>query len=218
MKMLWDQEYIYIIAKIEEPHIWGDITKRDTIVFYNNDFEVFVDPDGDTHNYYELETTALNTAWDIFLTKPYREKGNAVINDWDVIGLKSAVYVDGTINDPSDIDKAWYLEMAIPWKTLESQGVKRDQLRINFRKKGKLGGRLSSVWKEHRFYTRPRAEFSRPLSKHQSRPARKRPLAAKLSDIRTGRGKCRRQSGGAAGSRQTTGLNSRTWNRSTGTS
>ena len=120
MKMLWDREYLYILAKMEEPHVWGDITKRDTIVFYNNDFEVFVDPDGDTHNYYELETNSLNTPWDIFLTKPYRDKGNAVINDWDVIGLKSAVYVDGTINDPSDIDKAWYLEMAIPWSTFKT--------------------------------------------------------------------------------------------------
>jgi hypothetical protein len=73
IKMLWDETYFYILAKIEEPHVWADISQHDAIIFHNNDFEVFVDPDGDTHNYYELEINALNTVWDLFITKPYRE-------------------------------------------------------------------------------------------------------------------------------------------------
>jgi len=114
VKMLWDDSYYYILAKLEEPHVWADITKRDAIIFHNNDFEVFIDPDGDSHNYYELEINALNTAWDLFVSKPYRDK-NVVLNDWDIIGLKSAVKVNGTINNAQDIDKGWVLEIAIPW-------------------------------------------------------------------------------------------------------
>ena len=114
VKMMWDDTYFYILANIEEPHVWGDITKRDAVIFHNNDFEVFVDPDGDTHNYYELEINALNTAWDLFVSKPYRG-GNITLNEWDIIGLKSAVSVNGTLNNPNDIDKGWVLEMAIPW-------------------------------------------------------------------------------------------------------
>ena len=97
VKMLWDENYYYILAKIKEPHVWGDITERDAVIFYNNDFEVFIDPDGDTHNYYELEINALNAAWDLFINKPYREKGNVVLNDWNFTGLKSAITVDGTL-------------------------------------------------------------------------------------------------------------------------
>ena len=44
IKMLWDVNYLYIYAKLEEKHIWGDITKRDAVIFYNNDFEVFISP------------------------------------------------------------------------------------------------------------------------------------------------------------------------------
>ena len=51
IKMLWDENYFYILAKMEEPHVWGDIDQHDAIIFKNNDFEVFIDPDGDTHNY-----------------------------------------------------------------------------------------------------------------------------------------------------------------------
>ncbi|WP_406683801.1 carbohydrate-binding family 9-like protein [Seonamhaeicola sp. MEBiC1930] len=115
VKMLWDDTYFYILAKLEEPHVWGHLVKRDTIIFHNNDFEVFIDPDGDSHNYYELEINALNTVWDLFVSKPYRSN-NVVLNDWDITDLKSAVKINGTINNPNDIDKGWVLEIAIPWK------------------------------------------------------------------------------------------------------
>jgi hypothetical protein len=136
VKMLWDETYFYILAKIEEPHVWANLKQKDTIIFYNNDFEVFIDPDGDTHNYYELELNALNTNWDLFVSKPYRE-GNVVLNDWTATGLKSAIKVDGTINNPNDIDKGWVIEMAIPWsvykKSYFEKNVPKDQFwRVNF--------------------------------------------------------------------------------------
>lgn len=119
VKMLWDDTYFYILAKIEEPHVWADIKDHDAIIFHNNDFEVFVDPDGDTHNYYEMEINAINTVWDLFISKPYRET-NVVLNDWTITGLKSAIKIDGTLNDPSDTDIGWVVEMAIPWSVYKT--------------------------------------------------------------------------------------------------
>ncbi len=117
-KMLWDDTYFYVAADMEEPHLWGTLTERDAVIFYDNDFEVFIDPDGDTHNYYELELNALNTVWDLLLTRPYRDGGHAV-DSWDIAGLKTAVDLRGTLNDPSDIDEGWSVEIAMPWKVLE---------------------------------------------------------------------------------------------------
>ena len=111
MKMLWDDEYLYIMAQMEEPHVWANLKQKDTIIFYNNDFEVFIDPDGDTHHYYELEMNALNTAWDLFVSKPYRDP-NAAINDFDMKGLKSAIYVDGTLNNYRD--QVFYIYHSCP--------------------------------------------------------------------------------------------------------
>lgn len=119
VKMLWDDQYYYILAKMEEPHVWADITQRDAVIFHNNDFEVFVEPNGDTHDYYELEINALNTVWDLFVSKPYRN-GNVVLNDWNITGLKSAVKVEGTLNNPKDKDKGWVLEIAIPWSVYKT--------------------------------------------------------------------------------------------------
>ena len=60
--MLWDDKYLYIGAEMEEPHVWATLTKHDSVIFHDNDFELFVDPDGDNHNTTEFEMNALNTA------------------------------------------------------------------------------------------------------------------------------------------------------------
>ncbi len=51
-KMIWDNEYFYVGAELEEPHVRGSLVERDTVLYRDNDFEVFVDPDGDTQIYY----------------------------------------------------------------------------------------------------------------------------------------------------------------------
>lgn len=115
VKMVWDDDALYIAADMEEPHVWGTLKDHDSVIFHDNDFEVFLDPDGDNHLYGELEVNALNTTWDLLLSKPYKDAGNA-INAWEVLGLKTAVKVNGTLNDPSDTDKGWTLEIKWPWK------------------------------------------------------------------------------------------------------
>lgn len=135
-KMIWDKEFLYIAATLNEPHVWANIKEHDDIVFYDNDFEVFIDPDGDSQNYFEIELNALNTTWDLFLAKPYRNMGHALFN-WEAKGMKTAVKVDGTINDAGDIDKGWTVEMAIPYRALQiGDEIKTpepgDTWRINF--------------------------------------------------------------------------------------
>ena len=136
-KMLWDDTYLYIAAEVEDPNVWATLTKRDTVIFYDNDFEVFIDPNGDSHEYYEFEMNALNTVWDLFLPKPYKDSGSAV-DSWNIEGLKTAVRVRGTINNPADTDTGWTAEIAMPWVALARYAHRPapphegDQWRINF--------------------------------------------------------------------------------------
>ena len=116
-KMLWDDYYFYFGVHLEEPHIWGTLLFRDQIVCLENDIEVFIDPNGDNHEYYELEMSPLNVAWDLFLKRAYRD-GVKPDHAWNLKGLITAVHVDGTVNFPNDTDKYWSIEIAIPWKDL----------------------------------------------------------------------------------------------------
>ena len=138
-KMLWDETYFYVYAKLEEPHIWATLKNRDDIIFHDDDFEVFIDPDGDAYNYYELEINALNTLWDLFMLWPYRqEKGPNYLFHWNIAGIQTATYIEGTLNDPSNEDQYWSVEMAIPWDALIEMAPDKkrpgdgDQWRINF--------------------------------------------------------------------------------------
>lgn len=137
VKMLWDDQYLYIGAELEEPHVWATLTQHDSVIFHDNDFEVFISPTGTNHEYGEFEINALNTGWDLLLTAPYKDGGKAV-NAWEIPGLKTAVHVDGTINNPSDTDRGWTLEIAFPWKVLSELAQKPgpplegEQWRINF--------------------------------------------------------------------------------------
>ena len=114
-KMLWDDKYFYFAAYLEEPHVWGTLTKHDSVIFHDNDFEIFLDPDSNNHKYFEFEINALNTGWDLFLPKPYKDGGKAD-NGWEVPGLRTAVHIDGTLNDSRDTDLGWSVEIAMPWE------------------------------------------------------------------------------------------------------
>jgi hypothetical protein len=136
VKMLWNDTCLFLGAKMEETHVWASLKEHDQVVFYDNDFEVFIDPNNDTHQYFEIEVNAFNTIFDLFMSKPYRNGSGALIN-WHVAGLRSAVQVQGTQNDAGDTDVGWTVEMAIPFSAISignhTQLPKEDTLwRINF--------------------------------------------------------------------------------------
>jgi len=137
-KMLWDDNYFYVAAEIQDPDIWANLKNRDDIIFFDNDFEVFIDPDGNTHQYCEYEMNAFNTVWDLLLIQPYRDMDKAPIHGFDLKGLKTGVKVYGSINKPGDKDSCWTVEIAFPFKAFQEITIgncppkDNDQWRVNF--------------------------------------------------------------------------------------
>ena len=130
-KILWDDRALYIGAELEEPHVWATLTEHDSVIFHDNDFEVFIDPHGNGLGYFEFEINALNTGWDLKLDKPYKDGGKPD-NGWSIPGLQSAVHVAGTLNDPRDRDRGWSVELAMPWEAFGTRPVVGGTWRINF--------------------------------------------------------------------------------------
>lgn len=117
VRMLWNDSCLYIAAHLQEPHVWATLTNRDDIIYHDKDFEVFIDPHNNTHQYYEIEVNAYNTILDLFMLKPYRNGGSAMLA-YDITGMQTAVKVQGTIDNPTDKDSSWTIEMAIPFRSL----------------------------------------------------------------------------------------------------
>ena len=136
MKLLWDDQYLYVGAELEEPDVWATLVEHDSVIYHDNDFELFLNPTNDGKKYFEFEINALNTGWDLFLPKPYNQDGQAD-NSWEIPGLKTAVQIDGTLNHAGDKDRGWTVEMAFPWTAfVERSGKGRpavgESWRMNF--------------------------------------------------------------------------------------
>ncbi|EQC33221.1 hypothetical protein SDRG_09205 [Saprolegnia diclina VS20] len=122
IKMRYDDGFLYVGAHMEETEVWANVTTRNEVIFYDNDFEMFVDATGSTHNYKEFEMNAINTTWNLLLNKPYRDNGheNSTRVDprfgFDLLpfGLRSGVYMKGSPNHPNQRLKYWTAEVALP--------------------------------------------------------------------------------------------------------
>jgi len=128
VKMLYDDESMYIAARLQEENVWAHLTKRDTIVYYDNDFEIFLDPTANCVDYFEFEVTCLNTMFDMFHEND-NNRGALADRRYDSPGTRHAVSVQGTLNYHHDIDDGWTVELSIPfedlaaWNTVHSGSI-----------------------------------------------------------------------------------------------
>lgn len=134
VRMLYDDRCLYIGAEMEEDFLRASVVQRDGIVWHDNDFEVFLDPYSEGVMYYELEFNVFGTLLDLLMDRPYCDGGTFRLA-WDCKDLRYAVHHEGTVNDSSDRDKGWSVEMAIPFNALMKGGespLDRKVWRMNF--------------------------------------------------------------------------------------
>ena len=157
IRMMYDEQYLYVGAVLPEKTLTAKLTERDSIIYHDDDFEVFIDPTGQGRNYVELEINQLNTVWDLFITAPYREGSACVaLHDWDIKGLKHAVSVQGTLNAGEGDDTSWTVEIAWPWESITGHSelprkgrapAPGTEMRFNFSRVDHDGGvEWNTVW------------------------------------------------------------------------
>lgn len=108
-RLLYDDKNIYIAFDCEDPDVWGTLMNRDDPIYTQEVVEVFFDANGDGKTYNEIEVSPNNVIFDAYF--PARREG--MDTSWDS-KMKSAVKVRGTINDDSDRDQGWTVEMQVP--------------------------------------------------------------------------------------------------------
>ena len=114
-RLLWDYEYLYFSAEMEDTDVFANVTEQDGPIWKCDVFELFFKPAKDKPGYYEFEVNAANARLDMFL--PSRGAGGYERFAKDrPFHLDSAVQVHGTLNNWSDKDKGWTVEGRIPWR------------------------------------------------------------------------------------------------------
>ena len=137
-KIVHDDEALYFAAQLQEENVWGHITKRDTISYWDNDFEIFIDPTADAVNYFEYEMTCLNQVFDMW--HEIDNHRNALADGtYDAPNLRHAVQVQGTLNYHHDLDDGWTVEVRVPYADMATHNPhmqyppqRGDMWRFNF--------------------------------------------------------------------------------------
>jgi hypothetical protein len=161
VRMLWDDERLYVLFVATDPDVWSTLADRDDPLWNQEVVEIFFDPDGDGLNYVEIEVNPLNAIVDLLVSKALGLGGRSYF-EWSP-EYDTAVHVEGTLNDPSDEDQYWSMELALPWEVLRADVLDvpgdrslppspGDQWRFNFyryerlRADGKETGIEYSAW------------------------------------------------------------------------
>ena len=113
-RLLWDRQYLYFFAELEDHDLFADITEHDGMTWNNDVFEIFLKPSRESNGYYEFQVNAAGTEMDMFL--PDQESGgfNALKSSND-FHWKTQVGRNGTLNQREDRDQSWSVEGRIPW-------------------------------------------------------------------------------------------------------
>ncbi|KAH3711884.1 hypothetical protein DPMN_071560 [Dreissena polymorpha] len=120
VKVRWDNERLYVGARMQETDFWGTYRQDEDPVWRENAFEVYAVPDGSLHNYKEMQISVRNVSWDLMLRKAYMDnpcKNDSAVSVWDSQMVK-ATYTDGGINDPTKKGTFWSAEMSFSFAAL----------------------------------------------------------------------------------------------------
>jgi len=128
-KVLWDDGYLFVSYCAYDKDIWSILTVRDSTTFQEDCLECFIMPDIVAKAYYNFEINELCTVYDAFSLSRFAGGSDCHRwHAWNCEGLRVGIDIDGTINNPNDIDKCWRMEIAIPFAQLPSLDGKKPKV------------------------------------------------------------------------------------------
>ena len=116
VRVLWDDQNLYIGYTCEDADITAQFTERDDPTYRDDAVEAFINPrPSQTDVYLGLEMNARAVLYDYLSIK----SAQYVFKRFNLQGVHLATFIDGTLNARGDRDKGWSLEVAIPWANFE---------------------------------------------------------------------------------------------------
>src|SRR6476620_11714865 len=134
-QLLWDSENLYVAFRVQEPRLHAKYTNHNDPIYYDNDVEVFI-AGRDAYYEFEINAFNTSYEVFFMWQEAYDKGGFAAVPElartnsrgvgfngvgftkhprgprlgswaFRFPGLKTAVHIDGTINDDKDKDKGW---------------------------------------------------------------------------------------------------------------
>jgi glucose/arabinose dehydrogenase len=124
-RLLWDREYLYFFADLEDGDLFADLTEHDDKLWQNDVFELFLKPAIDKDGYYEFQVNAAGATLDMFLPKRFKGSYDKHKSDHE-FHFEAKVVLKGTLNQRDDRDRGWTVEGRLPWTDFLKTGGRPD--------------------------------------------------------------------------------------------
>jgi len=136
VRLWYDEQALYLGWTCRDTDIQATFTNRDSRFWEEEVVEFFVTPKALDH-YFEIQWNPLGGVFDAIIENDLDQKGvsKAFHGDWSYTakGMTSAVRMKGTVNDSSDKDEFWQVEVRLPFADLGQLAPKAgDVWRANF--------------------------------------------------------------------------------------
>ena len=148
-KLLWDDQALYLGFDADDADVTGQLTERDTAVYRDDALEVFINPNPKQEVvYYGFEMNVRGVLYDYL-----NYNSRTLFKRWDATGTTIATTIRGTMNERTDSDTGWTLEVSIPWANFEELSrrppVAGTVWKANFNRwDGVAPARRMSIWSD----------------------------------------------------------------------
>ena len=117
-RMMWDKNNLYCAFECEDADIEAPPIERDGQVYSADCVELFILPDFEKRQYWEIIISPTGSLFDALHTKKPRNWGMDSKPEKSMEGLQIGRRIDGTPNNPADRDRGYVIEVAVPFKQL----------------------------------------------------------------------------------------------------
>ena len=120
LKMLWDETNLYLFYDCADQGLTARETERNGYPFWDDCAEIFLRPSADPIGmHFAFEINLYKKPNDIIMINGLYNGTNIAVAGYDP-DYEMEVRLNGTLNDDSDVDEGWTMEIAIPLAALRT--------------------------------------------------------------------------------------------------
>lgn len=109
-RLCWTDDFLLVGIEAADRDLQARQTEHDSQTYLDDVLEIFVQPNPASTEYVNFEINALGTVYDAY--------ERTLSRAWNSEGLQMAIQLHGTMNDMSDEDEGWTMEVAIPFSEI----------------------------------------------------------------------------------------------------
>ncbi|HNW58136.1 MAG TPA: carbohydrate-binding family 9-like protein [bacterium] len=121
LRAAWSEAALHIAFDCQDDYVWGDILEHDGPIYEQECVEIFINPSGCAHQYFEINVSPKNVVFDAcILNHRTEEQPDAPFTGlpgWEAEGLRTAVALRGLPDRPG-MAAGWSAEYVIPFAAL----------------------------------------------------------------------------------------------------